>query len=826
MTRLALTMLWRDWRAGELRVLAIALVLAVASVTSVGFFADRLQQALTSEANQLLGGDVVLASDHPLAPAVREEMLARKLQIAQSMSFTSMARAANEAQLVAVKAVSDGYPLRGRLRTTTAPGVADADTTALPAAGEVWVDERMAGAFSIRVGDRIELGNSSFKVGAILTLEPDRGTSFFNFAPRLLMRIDDVAATGLVQDGSRAWYHLLGAGERADVAAFEQAIKGKLGRGESLQSLNNARPEIRGTLDRASQFVNLAALLAVVLAAVAIALGTQFYIKRHLDGYAVMRCLGATQPKLLSLLMREFALLGVMAAVAGALCGYIGQGVIVWLIAELIRVPLPAPTLLPALQGCAVGIVLLLGFALPPLLQLKNVPALRVLRRDLGPPRQSSLFAYTIGLAAFAGLVVWQAADIKMGLTVFGGFCAAFALFGVIAWSALKLIGRPSGATGLTWRFGLANLGRRAAANTVQVMALAIGLTTILILTFTRGDLLSTWQSKIPPDAPNRFVINIQPEQRAPLAEFFSGSGLTVPEFAPMVRGRYIELNGKAVNSDGLEDRGRRLAEREFNMSYMTVLPAHNEIIAGRFFSEADLTRGALSVEDGIAKTLGWKLGDVLTWQVAGENFSAEIVNIRKLDWDSMRVNFFVIATPGLLQKAPASYISSFYLPPAQATLTAQLSKRFPNVSVVDMGALMRQAQDLVGQVVSAVQFIFLFAVGSGVLVLYASLLATRDERVREAAVMRALGASRRQVLASQRAEFAVLGLLAGLLAAAGASAIGLLIAQKVFQFPYQMNYWVWLAGPALGFLCLGINLRAAARAVLNTPPLAALRDA
>lgn len=826
MTRLALTMLWRDWRAGELRVLAIALVLAVASVTSVGFFADRLQQALTREAHQLLGGDVVLVSDHAWSQSTRNDVAARGLRQSESMSFTSMARTASEAQLVAVKAVAAGYPLRGKLRIAPAPGVADAATDALPAAGEVWIDERMAGVFAVGVGDRLELGNSTFRVSAILTLEPDRGASFFNFAPRLLMRIDDVAATGLVQNGSRVWYHLLVAGERAEAEAFEKAMAATLGRGETLQSLTHARPEIRGTLDRASQFVSLAALLAVILAAVAIALGTQYYIKRHLDGYAVMRCLGATQPKLMSLLLREFALLGVFASLLGAAGGYAGQAVIVWMIGDLIKVQLPAPTLLPALQGCAVGIVLLLGFALPRLLQLKNVPALRVLRRELGPAKQSALLAYATGLAAFAGLVVWQAGQLRLGLIVFGGFCGAFALFGAVAWAALRMIGRSTGASGLTWRFGLANLGRRAGANTVQVLALAIGLTTILLLTFTRGDLLATWQSKLPPDAPNRFIVNIQPEQRALLAEFFAANGLQQPEIYPMVRGRFVALNGAPVNSERFEDRARRMVEREFNLSYMQELPPHNFMTAGRAFNAADAARGALSVEESIAKTLGWKLGDILTWQVAGENFSAEIVNIRKLDWDSMRVNFFVISTPALLEKAATSFITSFHLPAGKTAVTQQLSRRFPNLTVVDMSALLKQAQDLVGQVVRAVQFIFLFAVGSGVLVLYAALLATRDERVREAAVMRALGASRRQVLASQRAEFAVLGLLAGLLAAAGATGIGFLIAQKVFQFPYQINHWVWLVGPLLGLGCLGVNLRAAARAVLNTPPLAALRDA
>jgi putative ABC transport system permease protein len=338
--------------------------------------------------------------------------------------------------------------------------------------------------------------------------------------------------------------------------------------------------------------------------------------------------------------------------------------------------------------------------------------------------------------------------------------------------------------------------------------------------------LLATWQSKIPADAPNRFVVNIQPEQRAPVEAFFAAQGLAPPQSYPMVRGRYVALNGQPVNSGGFDERARRMVEREFNLSYMRELPAHNPLSAGREFTPDDLARGALSVEEGIARTLGWKLGDVLTWQVAGESFSAEIVSMRRLDWDSMRVNFFVIATPALLEKAAGSFITSFHLPASQAAFTQQLSRRFPNVTVVDMSALMRQAQDLVDQVVRAVQFIFLFAIGSGILVLYAALLATRDERVREAAVMRALGASRRQVLASQRAEFAVLGLLSGLLAAAGATAIGMLIAEKVFQFPYHVNHWVWMVGPLLGLTCVAWNMVSGARAALGRPPLDSLRNA
>lgn len=826
MLKLAWRMLGRDWRAGELRILAAALVIAVASVTSVAFFADRVRQALVHEAHQLLGGDVVLAADHPWAASMRVEMAARGLRVAEATTFISMARAGERAQLAGVKAVSDAYPLRGRLRAAPALNEPDAEAEAGPPRGTVWPDERLAAALELKRGDRLELGDATLTVGAILTLEPDRSTTFFNVAPRLMMHKDDVAATGLIQPGSRVWYSLLAAGDKAAARAFEAWVGPRLGRGESLQSLENARPEIRAGLERAQKFIGLTALLAVVLAAVAVSLATRRYTRRHLDGYAVMRCLGATQRQLVRLFTLEFAVLGVLAAAAGCLAGYAAQFVIAAFVSDLMLVALPQPTLVPAAQGFLTGLALLLGFALPPLLQLKNVPALRVLRRDVGTPGQSALVAYGAGAAAIGALLVWQAGDARLGLIVLGGFAAGIVLFGAVALAALHAGAGLSGIAGPSWRYGLASLRRRARSNTVQIVALSLGLAAILLLTFTRGDLLDTWRAKTPPDAPNRFIVNIQPDQRAPLERFFADNGVAAPTTYPMVRGRYLALNGAPVDVDAYADRERRLVEREFNLSFMAERPGHNRQTAGAWFGTADLERGALSVEEGIARSLGWKLGDTLTWEVAGQRFSAPITGFRKLDWDSMRVNFFVIATPKLLEGFPASYVTSFHLPDAQASFVNRLAQRFPTMTVIDTSAILRQVQAMADKVIRAVQFVFLFALGAGVLVLYAALVATQDERVQEAAVMRALGASRAQVLAAQRAEFAALGLLAGLLAAVGATAIGYLIATRGLQFDYTVNPWVFLAGPLAGLACVGLNAWAGARAALSRPPILALREA
>src|SRR6266571_643534 len=502
MLRLALRMLLRDWRAGELRVLALALVLAVGGVSSVAFFADRVRQALTREAHQVLGADVLMTADHAWSPEFRDEIIRLGLARAESVTFVSMARAGKEALLTAVKAVTPGYPLRGKLR-----------------------------------------------VGAVLTLEPDRGVSFMNFAPRLMMRLDDLPATGLVQPGSRISYQQLAAGKRERVEQFEQWARARLGRGEHIDSLENARPEVRAGLDRAQSFLGLTAMLAVILSAVAVALGTRRYTRRHLDGYAVMRCLGAAQSQLFALFSWEFLLLALAASAAGCVLGFFVQSVVAWWLAALIPGTLPPPGPAPVLQGAATGLVLLLGFALPPLLQLKEVPALRVIRRDVGPPRQGVLAVYILGFGAVFALLLWQAGELKLASYVFGGFAAAFGLFAAIAYGALRLIGRFGRAGSVSWRYGLANLLRRPRANAVQITAIAVGLTAILLLTLVRADLLDTWRKRLPPDAPDRFLVNIQPEQRQALSEFLERNGVKRPQTFPMVRARLVAINGKQVSA-------------------------------------------------------------------------------------------------------------------------------------------------------------------------------------------------------------------------------------------------------------------------------------
>ena len=817
--RSAWRMLARDWRAGELGVLAAALVIAVASVTSVGFFADRVGQALLRDAHQLLGADLVLAADHPWSAAMVERLRGAGVQSAEAVNFVSMALANGESQLAGVKAVSENYPLRGRLRIAGAPGAPDAAAERGPAPGTVWLEERLVSALKAPVGSTVRLGSSTLRVAAVLTLEPERNASFFNIAPRLMMNLADVPATGLVQTGSRISYYLYAAGDHQQMVALERDVRARLGRGERIDTLESGRPEVRASVERAQRFLSLTALLAAVLAGVAIALGTRRFVERHLDGCAVLRCLGATQAQLLRLYAGEFALLGFIACAVGALIGYGAQLGIGAALAELIRAELPPPTPWPALQGFLVGLVLLLGFALPPLVQLKNVPALRVIRREAGAPRGGALAAYGLGLGLLAGLLVWQAGDVKLGVYVVGGFAAAVLVFFAAAWGALRALSRLRlGHRAL--RYGLANLRRHARGNAVQVASLALGLTAVLLLTFTRNDLVDAWRRAAPPDAPNRFVLGVQPDQLQRVKDFLSTHALGAPEFYPMVRGRVVAVNARPVHeADFSDERARRLVEREFNLSYMDALPAHNGIAAGQWTSDG------LSVEASIAQRLGWRLGDELTFNVGGETFAARISSLRDLRWDSMKVNFFVIAPPSVLGKFPASYISAFRVEPGREAALNQLALEFPNLTLVDIGAALRQAQGVIDQLIAAVQFIFLFALGAGLLVLYSALVATEDERRREAAVMRVFGASRAQVAGAQRVEFLAMGLLAGVLATLGAAAIGQLLARRVFDLDLPPSMALLVAGPLAGLALLSLNAWLSSRKVLRASPALTLRE-
>jgi putative ABC transport system permease protein len=825
----ALRMTLRDWRAGELRLLAAALVTAVAAVTSVGFLVDRIRLGLERDAAQLLGADLVFSSDAPIAATLEERARTTGLQTAATVVFPSMALRddkSDRAALAAVKAVSPGYPLRGRLQVAEAIGADDAPTRDVPARGEVWADAQLLQQLGAVPGDRLRLGESSFRIARIIAVEPDRGAQFINFAPRVMLNLADLPGTQLIGNGSRVTYRLLVAGEREPTRAFGAMLERQLQRGQRIETLEGGRPEMQRTLERAERFLALVALLAAMIAAVAVAAASRRFSLRHLDSCAMMRCLGLAQSEIFRLFALEFVLIGVGACVVGMLIGYAFHFGLLAVLGPLIRTSLPLPSLLPALQGFACGLVLLLGFALPPLAQLRQVPPLRVLRKDIGLPGGRVALGYVTGLAGFLALLLWSSDDVKIGTLTAGGFAGGVLVFALVAWLALQLLAplrALTGRVGISWRFAIAAVQRRPVATMVQLVSLAVGLMALLLLTVTRTDLVDAWRKAAPPDAPNRFVVNIQPDQVPLLAKRLSEADIDAA-ILPMIRGRLVRINSRSVGpEDYSSDRAQRLVDREFNLSYAADAPSHNRITAGRWFADGS---DELSLEQGIAETLGIRLGDALTFDIAGQAVTARVTSLRKVNWDSMRANFFVIMPPRLLAERPASFITAFHLPTARTSLIGELLREFPNLTIIDTTAVFRQVQSVIDQVVTAVEFLFVFTLAAGVLVLYAALAASRDERVREAGLLRALGASRQQLTRTQIAELACIGGLAGLLAAVGASAVGWVLARYAFEFDYNLSPWVFVLGIGGGALAALVGGWFGLRGVLNTPPLATLREA
>lgn len=828
--KLMLRMLLRDLRAGELTVLGLALLLAVAALGSVSLLGDRVARGVAQESRRILGGDLLLTADHPWDRRWQQQARQHGLQAAESTSFPSMVSGGEGATLAEVKAVSANYPLRGRLRTAKALNSADEESAGVPLPGTVWLDERLMAGLGVSVGASVRLGSQTMAVAAVLTQEPDRGFNPFAFAPRLLFNQQDLAATGLIGFGSRVSYRLHLAGEDRAVAAFRAWAEPRLGRGEKLETLDNARPEVRNVLSQAERFLRLAALLAVVLAAVAMGLAADRYLRRHLDGCAVLRCLGASGGQVLLIHGGEFLLFGALVTVAGTVLGYGVQAVLVWLLSGLVGADLPLPGALAWSQTLLVGLVLVAGFALPPLLRLRRVPTLRVLRREWDEPDSGSLLVSGAGVLALAALMRWIAGDWLLWAVVLGGFAAAVLLYGGIGWGLLRLLRgasrqRRGPMPGLGWRYGVANLHRHWRGTLVQVVALGLGLTALLLLTVARGDLMAAWQTRLPADAPNRFVINIQPDQRQAVADYFQARGLPKPTLEPMVRGRLVAVNGQTITADSYgDDKARRLVEREFNLSWSGALPAGNGISGGRW--HGDSRDPQFSVEQGLAETLGLKLGDVLAYDIGGNRLEAAVTSLRKLDWDSMKVNFFVMTPPGVLENYPASYITNFHLPPDQQAFVAALVQTFPNLTLIDVAAVVRQLQDTLDQVARAVQVVFGFALLAGLVVLYGALQATADERSHELAVLRALGGRSRDVLRVLTAEFLLLGLGAGFLAGAGATLLATVLARQVFHLDYLPDPRLPLVGLFLGMaIVLSAGLWGT-RQARRSSPLQALREA
>ena len=840
--QLGLRNLWRDLRSGELNLLFVSVVLAVSALTAVGFFSDRLQAGLWRDARQLLGGDAVVVSDKPTAENFQKKAQALGLKTNATLSFPSMARAddaqGGETKLVALKAVSEGYPLRGQMSLQNAQSVGEANNQAssrltrdVPQPGQAWVDPALLEVLNLQKGDAIWLGDKSFQISELIEREPDRGAAFMNFAPRVMIHQSDVPATGLIQPASRISYRMAVSGDEAqvNVQQFLKWARAEVDkpevRGVQIESMESGRPEMRQTLDRAEKFLNLVALLAALLCAVAVALAARTFASKHLDACALLRVLGQSQKTLSVAYAFEFLTAGMVASLLGVVLGYGIHHAFIWLLAGLVDAQLPPSSVEPALLGLGMGLTLLLAFGLPPVLQLAKVPAMRVIRRDMGGLQPASVGVLLTGLFGFAGALLWASRDMKLGLMTVGGFAVATLLFAGATWLALKLLRKwvPTDTTPRWLLLATRQVMARPVYAVVQVSALSVGLLALVLLVLLRTDLISSWRKATPVNAPDRFVINVQPDQTQAFQAALKQSGVKGYDWYPMIRGRLVAINGKAVSPlDYTDDRAKRLVDREFNLSARAAKPEHNPVVQGQWKEgESD----AVSVEIGIAKTLGLKMGDRLRFDVGGVISEGRITSLRKVDWGSMRANFFVIYPVDNLPDVPLSYMAAFKTPDVP-TFERNLLQQFPNVTSVDLRATLTQIQNVLDQVIRAVEFLFAFTLMAGLLVLTAAVTSTREERKREFAIMRALGATGRLLSQVQTAELMGVGLLAGFLASLVAELVGWGLARFVFEFEWTASLWVPVAGALTGAVLAWIAGWWGLAEVLRQPVSQTLRQA
>lgn len=808
---------WQRWRMPELRLLFWALLVSVTVVTAVGFFTSRVENAMQAQAQQLLGGDLVLTSSRPLAAANLQRAAALGLTSAQTINFPSMAVVGEKLQLSELKVVSAQYPLQGELKTTAQLGAVEEVMQQLPQRGEIWAEARLFTALGVDVGAEIQLGQSRFTLARVLTHEPDRSNNPFQLAPVILLNLADLDATGLLSPASRARFNQLFVGDSTVIEDLRTELAANLKPTERIRSIEEDLSSVQQALQRAGRFLGLAALLTVVLAGTAVALTASSLMRRELATVAVLKAMGQSRRRILLDYSFSLLLTALLAAFLGGLIGVLLQlGLSTWL-SHFVGHDLPAPSSLPLLSGLLTAIALLLGFALPQLLRLVDTSPMQILQGSLQRPHQAVWVMWVCLLGAVFGLFWLQAQDLQLAAIALGAVLMGLLVFWLAARGFLSLLQHVAKRRQWHW---LPALGRSPRA-VLLVMVFASGFFVLLLLTVVRTDLLNQWQETLPIDAPDHFMINIQPAEAEPLRQFLQAQGVQA-ELYPMIRGRLVEINDQAVNlEDYSNPRAQRLLAREFNLSSLAELPSSNTLLAGEWFTPQSQ---GFSVEQEIGELLGFGMGDTLTFDIAGQRFSRQISSVREVEWGSMQPNFFVIAEPNGLRTMPQTFITSVHLGDKKAALS-QLLQQFPSVTAIDIGAIVQQVRRLVNEASLAVQGIFVFTLVAGVVVLLAALQSQKPERQREIAILKALGA--RQRLLQQRiwSEFVLLGALAGLLAGILASISGGLFGYFVFDFAFQLGLFPLVLGMLCGGILVGVAGYWNLRPLLQTLPMSLLKS-
>ncbi len=820
---LAWRQLRREFRLSEYLVLIFALVLSVAAVTSVGFFANRVERAMAAQAATLLAADAVISSPMPITANVFDRAEQDALRLTEVTEFPSVVLTEEgETGLVSVKAVGPAYPLRGELKLTQELFAEERVATDTPARGSVWIDPRLAGRLQVAVGDQLFIGDIEVTIDALIAFEPDGSVDAFQLAPRLMMNREDLPDSGLLGYGSRARYRLLLAGSESNVESFISWFDTTTDTNLRLQTVDEGRPAVRSALINARRFLGLAAAVAVLLSAAAVALAARQIAERDMNTGSLMRTFGASGNTVLRIVLIRLGLIALMATVIGCIVGYLAQFVLSSLLGQWFAAELPSASLTPLLGGLMCAVLALVGFCLPSLVRAIDTPVLQVLRRDLPVAKPSTLLAVSSAFLALGLLLVWLTRDWRLGLLLLVGMLLVIGILMAVSRLLIALSVRVKSAA---MRRALESLRRRPDSVSLQITAFSIGLLAILLLTLVRTDVLDAWQRQIPDDAPNFFLVNIQPEEVPAVKAFLSQRNVQNDTLYPMIRARLESINDKPVAEIKFDDRsGERFAERDFNLSYLAEPRPDNKIISGHWWDDS-VDAPMFSVEEDFADDIGVEIGDKLQFRIADKIIVGEISNLREVEWESFAVNFFVVGTPLGLDDKPASFVTSVYVPDRQGEFVRELVSEFSGVSALEIGTMLKRVTGIIDRAALAVQYVFLFTLMAGVLVLWASVLASRRERFREAAILRTLGASRSYLSGSTTREFTLIGLLAGVIASSVAALIGWVIITRIMELPYEFNFLLWVVGILAGVTGVLIAGKLATVPVLNQLPITVLQS-
>ncbi len=817
---------FRQSRSGEVLVMIAAISMAVASLSAVGFLTDRISLSIEKQASELLAADLRISSPEPIPEEWIDLAKERKLDLASSQSFPSVVYSQDGNALARIKAVSSMYPLRGTVRISDNDSSDEYEVKKIPSPSEVWVDQAILYRLNAEIGDEISIGNSYFKITAILRYRPDQSIGFASLSPTVLMNISSIPGTGLITEGSRVNYSMLIAGENNEVQTFSELMSVKVNDSARISNPSDSSERTNQTINRSKQFLSLTVIISVLLSGIAISMSARRFAKKRMDMIALMKSFGAKRRFILQTIIIQLTMIGLTGVILGSIMGFIVENLVANLIADLFMSELPNPTFQTLFIGLLAAFILLPGFAFSSLLQLSNTSAIKVLRKNAIPAPPSELFIAGGALLSLSILLYYFVRDIELLAVIILGMLIISLLLFFIGQILAQILGSLRGGFGASWRYGLANVSRRGRDSAIQIVAFGLSLTALLLLSLIRTDLLTDWQKALGENTPNYFLINIQSYQTEGIREILKSSDGVNPEFVPLVRARMTKINGQSVQDRSYPDeRGNWLANREANLSWSKTVNSKNKGTDGSWWSADYKGPPLVSIERSAAEDMGVAVGDNLTFLIAGENITAEISSIREVDWNSFSPNFFLVLSPNSLDTFPSSFISSMYLDKSENQILKELQINYPTVSVVDLDPILQQVRQVITKVSIAVQAVFIFTLIAGITVLFSAVHSTIDERKFESALLRAVGMKTRNVIISLLSEFSAIGLSAGILAASGASILAWQIASRFFEISYIFNLSLWLAGIVCGVVLVSLFGYIASRDAIKSPPVNVLRN-